>query len=50
MSRSIATTLVLVGLGLVLPDCGYSTGYRAASDGLLGAGHAITRGATQSTS
>jgi hypothetical protein len=38
MSRSIATTLVLAGLGLALAGCGYSTGDRAASGGLLGAG------------
>jgi hypothetical protein len=38
MSRSIATTLVVVGLGLALAGCGYSPGDRAASGGLLGAG------------
>lgn len=38
MSRSIATTLVLAGLGLALAGCGYSTGDRAASGGLIGAG------------
>jgi hypothetical protein len=38
MSRSIATTLVLAGLGLALANCGYSPGDRAASGGLIGAG------------
>ena len=38
MSRRIATTLVLAGLGLAVAGCGYSTGDRAASGGLLGAG------------
>ena len=38
MPRSIATALVLASLGLTLTGCGYSTGDRAASGGLLGAG------------
>jgi osmotically inducible lipoprotein OsmB len=38
MSRSIATTLVLAGLGPALANCGYSPGDRAASGGLIGAG------------
>jgi osmotically inducible lipoprotein OsmB len=38
MSRSVATTPVLAGLGPALAGCGYSTGDRAASGGLLGAG------------
>lgn len=38
MSRGIATALVMTGLGLALAGCGYSTGDRAASGGLLGAG------------
>ena len=36
MSRSVATTPVLAGLGPALAGCGYSTGDRAASGGLLG--------------
>jgi len=38
MSRSIAKALALASLGLTLAGCGYSTGDRAASGGLLGAG------------
>lgn len=39
MTRAgFATTIVLVGLGLPLAGCGYSTGDRAVSGGLLGAG------------
>lgn len=38
MSRVIATTLVLSGLGLALAGCGHTTGDRALSGGLLGAG------------
>ncbi len=45
MSRIIATTLVLSGLGLALAGCGYSTGDRAASGGLLGAGAGAAIGA-----
>jgi len=45
MSRGIAKTLVLVGLGLALAGCGYSTGDRAASGGLLGAGAGAAVGA-----
>jgi osmotically inducible lipoprotein OsmB len=45
MSRGIATTLVLAGLGLALAGCGYSTGDRAVSGGLLGAGAGAAVGA-----
>jgi hypothetical protein len=38
MSRTLAATLVLASLGLGLTGCGYSTGDRAASGGLIGAG------------
>ena len=38
MSRMIAKALVVASLGLSLAGCGYSTGDRAASGGLLGAG------------
>lgn len=38
MSRMIAKALVVASLGLALAGCGYSTGDRAASGGLLGAG------------
>lgn len=38
MSRGIATAFFLSGIGLALTGCGYSTGDRAASGGLLGAG------------
>ena len=38
MYRTIATALVLASFGLTLAGCGYSTGDRAASGGLLGAG------------
>ena len=45
MSRKIATTLVVAGLGLALAGCGYSTGDRAASGGLIGAGTGAAIGA-----
>lgn len=45
MFRGVAPTIVLVGLGLSLAGCGYSTGDRAASGGLLGAGAGATIGA-----
>jgi len=45
MSRSIATTLVLAGLGFALAGCGYSTGDRAVSGGLIGAGAGAAIGA-----
>lgn len=45
MSRSIATTLVLAGLGFALADCGYSTGDRAVAGDLLGAGAGAAVGA-----
>jgi osmotically inducible lipoprotein OsmB len=37
--------LAVVGLGLALAGCGYSTGDRAASGGLIGAGAGATVGA-----
>ena len=45
MSRTIAATLVLTGFALVLAGCGYSTGDRAVSGGLLGAGAGAAIGA-----
>jgi osmotically inducible lipoprotein OsmB len=45
MSRSIAATLILAGLGLALGGCGYSTGDRAVSGGLIGAGAGAAVGA-----
>lgn len=45
MSRRIAKTLVLAGFGLALAGCGYSTGDRAVSGGLLGAGAGAAVGA-----
>jgi hypothetical protein len=45
MSRDIATMLVLAGLGFVLVGCGYSTGDRAVSGGLIGAGAGAAIGA-----
>ena len=45
MSRTIATTLVLAGFALSLAGCGYSTGDRAVSGGLLGAGAGAAVGA-----
>ena len=38
MFRTLAKALVVASLGLALAGCGYSTGDRAASGGLLGAG------------
>jgi len=38
MSRGIATTLFLTGLGLALVGCGHTEGQRAVSGGLIGAG------------
>ena len=45
MSSGIATTLVLAGFALSLAGCGYSTGDRAASGALLGAGAGAAVGA-----
>jgi osmotically inducible lipoprotein OsmB len=45
MSRALAKTLILAGLGLALAGCGYSTGDRAASGGLIGAGAGAGLGA-----
>ncbi|MEJ0018656.1 MAG: YMGG-like glycine zipper-containing protein [Acetobacteraceae bacterium] len=45
MSRVIAAALMLAGLATGLSGCGYSTGDRAASGGLLGAGAGATIGA-----
>ena len=45
MTRSIAKALVLAGLGLAVAGCGYSTGDRAASGGLIGAGTGAAVGA-----
>jgi hypothetical protein len=45
MSRKIATTLVLASLGIALAGCGYSTGDRAVSGGLIGAGAGAAVGA-----
>lgn len=45
MSRSIASVLVITGLAFGLFGCGYSTGDRAASGGLIGAGAGATIGA-----
>jgi hypothetical protein len=38
MGRHVATSLVIVGMGLALTGCGYNRGDRAVSGGLLGAG------------
>lgn len=38
MSRGISTALLVIGFGLAVSGCGYSTGDRAASGGLIGAG------------
>jgi osmotically inducible lipoprotein OsmB len=38
MSRILTTTLFLVGLGIALAGCGHTTGERAVSGGLIGAG------------
>ena len=44
--KSFATNLLTVaGLGLARAGCGYSTGDRAASGGLIGAGAGATVGA-----
>jgi osmotically inducible lipoprotein OsmB len=45
MFRALAKTLVLASLGLALAGCGYSTGDRAASGGLIGAGAGAGLGA-----
>jgi osmotically inducible lipoprotein OsmB len=45
MSRGIAKALVLASLGLAMAGCGYSTGDRAASGGLIGAGTGAAVGA-----
>jgi osmotically inducible lipoprotein OsmB len=45
MSRVIAKTLVLASRGLATAGCGYSTGDRAASGGLIGAGTGAAVGA-----
>jgi osmotically inducible lipoprotein OsmB len=45
MTRNIAKTLVLASLGLAMAGCGYSTGDRAASGGLIGAGTGAAVGA-----
>jgi len=45
MRRGLATVLVLTGLAGSLSGCGYSTGDRAVSGGLLGAGGGAAVGA-----
>lgn len=45
MYRGKTMTLALLGLGVALAGCGYSTGDRAASGGLLGAGTGAAIGA-----
>ncbi len=45
MYRGTTMTLALLGLGVALAGCGYSTGDRAASGGLLGAGTGAAIGA-----
>jgi hypothetical protein len=45
MSRFLTTTLVLSSLTLALAGCGQSTGDRAVSGGLLGAGAGAAVGA-----
>lgn len=45
MSRSIAKVLVIAGLGFGLVGCGHSTGDRAVSGGLIGAGTGAAIGA-----
>ncbi len=45
MSRGVAPTLVVAILGLTLAGRGYSTGDRAASGGLIGAGGGAAIGA-----
>ncbi len=45
MFRGIAPAVILIGLSLAVAGCGYSTGDRAASGGLLGAGAGATIGA-----
>jgi len=45
MATKTATMFVLAGLGLTMTACGYSTGDRAASGGLLGAGAGAAVGA-----
>ena len=45
MCNKIATALVLTSLGFVLAGCGYSTGDRAVSGGLIGAGAGAAVGA-----
>jgi osmotically inducible lipoprotein OsmB len=45
MSRKTAAALVLASFGLALAGCGYSTGDRAVSGGLLGAGAGAAVGA-----
>ena len=38
MTRCLTTTLVLTSLALALAGCGHTTGERAVSGGLIGAG------------
>ncbi len=45
MSRLISTSFVLLSLGLALSACGHSTGDRAVSGGLIGAGAGAALGA-----
>lgn len=45
MLRGTATTILLAGLGFSIAGCGHSTGDRAASGGLIGAGAGAAVGA-----
>jgi hypothetical protein len=45
MSRGIATAILVTFIGFALAGCGYSTGDRAVSGGLLGAGAGAAVGA-----
>ncbi len=45
MHRGTTMSLVLFGLGVALAGCGYSTGDRAASGGMIGAGTGAAVGA-----
>ncbi len=41
MNRAIANTVLISGLALALAACGHTTGDRAVSGGLLGAGAGV---------
>jgi hypothetical protein len=45
MSSPVATAFLLSGIGLALAGCGHTTGDRAVSGGLIGAGSGAVIGA-----